>query len=117
VKKRRLDGPLLPLVRALNRARRDNPALQRLENISFLETENEQLFGFVKRRRDNTLFVVVNLDTSSPQEGVAIVPASMGLPPAYPVRDLLTDTRYTWHIGRNYVRLGPGQSHLMRVGQ
>jgi starch synthase (maltosyl-transferring) len=117
VKKRRLDGPLLPLIRALNRARRNNPALQRLDNISFLETENEQLFGFVKRRRDNTLFVVVNLDPSSPQEGVAIVPASMGLPPAYPVRDLLTDTQYTWHIGRNYVRLDAGQSHLMRVGQ
>ena len=116
VKERRLDGPLLPMIRTLNRARRENPALQRLDTITMIETENEQLFGFVKRVRDNTVFVVVNLDTGGTQEGVAIVPASMGLPPAYPVRDLLTDTPYTWHIGRNYVRLGPGQSHVMRVG-
>ena len=41
-KKRALDGPLLPLVRRLNRIRRENPALQRLDNVAFLETENER---------------------------------------------------------------------------
>jgi hypothetical protein len=39
----------------------------------------------------------------------------MGLPPAFPVHDLLTDERYLWHTGRNYVGLGPGQSHVLRV--
>src|SRR5256885_57430 len=38
-KDRSLDGPLLPLVSALNRARRDNPALQYLDNLTMLETE------------------------------------------------------------------------------
>ena len=33
------------------------------------------------------------------------------------VRDLLTDDLHTWGIGRNYVRLEPGQSHLLRVEQ
>jgi starch synthase (maltosyl-transferring) len=116
VRERKLDGPLLPLVRALNRARRENAALQHLANVTFLETENEQLFGFLKRSGDNTVVAVVNLDPASPQEGVCILPVSTGLPPAYPVRDLLADETWTWHIGRNYVRLQPGKSHLLRIG-
>jgi hypothetical protein len=33
------------------------------------------------------------------------------------VHDLLTDERFEWRIGRNYVRLEPGvrQAHLNRV--
>jgi starch synthase (maltosyl-transferring) len=115
-KRRKLDGPLLPMVGRLNRARRDNPALQRLENVHFLETENEQLLGYLKREGDNVVITVVNLDPSAGQEGVAIVPAGSGLPPAFLVRDLLADETYTWHIGRNYVGLAAGQSHLLRVG-
>jgi starch synthase (maltosyl-transferring) len=114
-KKRSLDGPLLPLVARLNLARRENPALQRLDNITFLETENERLFAFLKRTGDNAVIVVVNLDPLAAQEGVCLVPVSTGLPPAYRVRDLLAATDWTWHIGRNYVRLEPGRSHLLRI--
>ena len=57
----------------------------------------------------------MNLDPTAWHEGIAVVPASLGLPPAFPVRDLLTDAAYTWHTGRNYVALGPGQSHVLRV--
>jgi hypothetical protein len=58
------------------------------------------------------------LDATSVQEGVCILPVSTGLPPAYRVRDLLAagDADWTWHIGRNYVRLAPGQSHVLRIG-
>jgi len=116
VKRRRLDGPLLPLIATLNRARRENPALQYLDNITFLETENEQLFGYLKRTGDNAVVVVVNLDPAATQEGACVLPVSTGLPPAYRVRDLLADEEFTWHIGRNYVRLTPGQSHVLRIG-
>jgi starch synthase (maltosyl-transferring) len=115
VKKRALDGPLLPLIGALNRARRENPALQRLDDVTFLETENEQLFAFLKRWQGNDVIVVVNLDPTAEQEGVCILPVSTGLPPAYPVAELLTGDRWTWHIGRNYVKLGPGKSHVLRI--
>jgi starch synthase (maltosyl-transferring) len=115
-KRRRLDGPLLPLVRALNRARRENPALQHLDNVTFLETENEQLFAFLKRTGDNSVITVVNLDPFAVQEGVCLLPVSTGLPPAYRVRDLLAANDWTWNVGRNYVRLEPGQSHVLRVG-
>jgi starch synthase (maltosyl-transferring) len=116
LKKRKLDGPLLPLAAKLNKARRENPALQWLDPLTILETENERLFAFLKRRGENTVVTVVNLDPVSTQVGVCVVPVSTGLPPAYPVRDLLSDEKWTWRIGRNYVKLGPGQSHLLRIG-
>jgi starch synthase (maltosyl-transferring) len=116
VKERTLDGPLLPLVAKLNAARRENPALQWLDPLTFLETENEQLFAFLKRRDENTVVTIVNLDPRATQVGVCVVPVSTGLPPAYPVRDLLSEETWTWRIGRNYVKLAPGQSHVLRIG-
>jgi starch synthase (maltosyl-transferring) len=116
VRPRALDGPLLPLVARLNAARRENEALQWLDPLMVLETENEQLFAFLKRRGDNTIVVVVNLDPRGTQEGVCVLPVSTGFPPAYPVRDLLSDETFTWRIGRNYVKLGPGKSHVLRIG-
>jgi hypothetical protein len=47
---------------------------------------------------------------------VCVLPMSTGLAPAYRVRDLLTGDDWTWHLGRNYVRLPPGGSHVLRVG-
>jgi len=114
-KERSLDGPLLPLAARLNLARRENPALQYLDNITFLETENEQLLAYLKRTGSNGVIVVVNLDPLATQEGVCLLPVSTGLPPAYRVHDLLADRDWTWHIGRNYVRLAPGQSHVLRI--
>ena len=111
VKERRLDGVLLPLVRRLNAIRRGHAALQRLENVRFLETENEQLIAYAK----DDVLVVVNLDSDNTQEGVMVVPAALGLPPAFTARDLLGDEDYAWRIGRNYVRLEPGRSHVLHV--
>jgi starch synthase (maltosyl-transferring) len=115
LKQRKLDGPLLPLAAKLNAARRENPALQWLD-LTILATENERLFAFVKQRGQNTVVTVVNLDPAATQVGVCVVPVSTGLPPAYAVRDLLTDEKWTWRIGRNYIKLGPGQSHVLRIG-
>ena len=115
VKKRKLDGPLLPLAKRLNAIRRENAALQRLDNVDFLETENEQLIAYVKRSEGNVVIVCVNLDPRAEHEGVVTVPVWLGLPPAYSATELLSETEFHWRIGRNYVRLGPGQSHVLRV--
>ena len=50
-------------------------------------------------------------------QGVPILFDGSGahLPPAFPVRDALVDESYLWHTGRNYVRLDPGASHVLRV--
>ncbi|MBA2384135.1 MAG: alpha-1,4-glucan--maltose-1-phosphate maltosyltransferase, partial [Actinobacteria bacterium] len=111
-KSRSLDGPLLPLVRRLNEIRRAEPALQRFENIRFLETHNEQLLGYAKGR---DLAIVVNLDPFARREGLAVVPPDLGLPAEFPVTDLLTGERYRWKVGRNYVGLAPGRSHVLKV--
>jgi starch synthase (maltosyl-transferring) len=115
VKRRALDGPLLPLIGKLNAIRRANVALQRLEGIDVLETENEQLIAYLRRAEGNTLVVCVNLDPRSAQEGVAVVPASLGLPPAFAASELLSGEAFHWRLGRNFVRLGPGRSHILRV--
>jgi starch synthase (maltosyl-transferring) len=115
VKKRKLDGPLLPLVKRLNRIRRENLALQRLDNVDFLETENDQLIAYAKRGEGNIVLVCVNLDARAEHEGVVTVPVWLGLPPAYSATELLTDQEFHWRIGRNYVRLAPGQAHVLRV--
>jgi len=115
-KQRRLDGPLLPLVGRLNAARRDNPALQRIDNLVFLETANDHLIAYAKRSAGNVVITCVNLDPHHAQEGLAIVPASLGLPPSFTVRDLLTDETHLWRIGRNYLRLDPAgiPAHVLR---
>src|SRR5207302_1983979 len=43
-KQRTLDGPLLPLVQRLNDLRRAHAALQRADNLRWLETENDPLW-------------------------------------------------------------------------
>ena len=48
LKRRTLDGPLLPLVQALNELRRAEPALQRVDNLRWLETENDALVAYAK---------------------------------------------------------------------
>jgi starch synthase (maltosyl-transferring) len=111
VKHRLLDGELLPLVRQLNEIRREHAALQRLENLRLLETENEQLIAYAK----DDVLVVVNLDPQRAQEGVTVVPAALGLPPAFTARDLLADEDHAWRIGRNYVRLEPGKCHVLHI--
>jgi starch synthase (maltosyl-transferring) len=115
-KERTLDGPLLPLVRRLNEIRRENPALRFLDNIHFLETENDALIAYAKRTGDNTIITVVTLDPVHAQEGVALVPYELGLPPAFAVTDLLSGERFDWRMGRNYVRLDPHRvAHVLRV--
>jgi starch synthase (maltosyl-transferring) len=116
-KRRTLDGPMLPMIQRINRIRRKNAALQELDNVTFLETANEALIAYVKQSAGNTIITVVNIDPHQPQEGLAILPAQLGLPPSFTAHDLLTDDRFQWRIGQNYIRLEPWlrQAHVIRV--
>ena len=117
IKHRALDGPMLPLIQRVNQIRKDNVALQELPNITFLDTANDALIAYAKHSRGNTIITAVSIDPHQIQEGLAIVPANLGLPPSFTAHDLLTDERYPWRIGPNYVRFEPGvrQAHIMRV--
>jgi len=117
IKKRKLKGELLPMIGRINFIRRDSPALQHFDNVTFLETANDALIAYAKQSAGNTIVTVVNLDPHQIQEGTATVPASLGLPPSFTAHDLLSDERFQWRIGPNYVRLEPGvrQAHVVRV--
>ena len=111
MKQRSLDGPLLPLVQALNDARRAEPALQRVDNLRWLETENDALVAYAK----DDVVCVVNIDPFAEQAGVCVIPVSLGFPPAFEARELLTGADFTWRAGRNYVQLAPGKAHVVKV--
>jgi starch synthase (maltosyl-transferring) len=106
----------------VNRARRENPALQRLDNLRFLEIANDQLIAYVKRSPDqaNTVIVVVNLDPHAAQAAMLDVPPDaigVAADRSYSVHDLVTGRRHTWSR-RNYVHLDPigGEPvHILRV--
>ncbi len=117
IKQRSLDGPLLPMVRRINEIRRENPALQRLENVHFIDSYNEALIAYVKSSPGNTVICVVNIDPHNVQEGAGVIPAHLGLPPAFAAHDLLSGDHFDWRIGANYVRLEPGGAHVLRVEQ
>jgi starch synthase (maltosyl-transferring) len=117
LKARKLDGRLLPLVQKLNSARHSNAALQDLSNITFLDTANDALVGYAKQSGGNTVIVIVSLDPFGAQEGLATIPAHLGLPPSFEAHELLTGEHFRWRIGPNYVRLvaGERQAHVISV--
>jgi starch synthase (maltosyl-transferring) len=115
-KRRALNGPLLTLIARINAIRRDNPALQQLDNIHFLTTENDALIAYAKRTGDNTIITVVTLDPTGAQEGIVVVPYGLGLAPVFTVTDLLSGESFDWRMGRNFVRLDPYRvAHLLKV--
>ncbi|MCZ7589706.1 MAG: DUF3416 domain-containing protein [Gaiella sp.] len=116
VKERRLEGPLLPLLRRLNEVRRAHPALTGagLERLTWLETESDHLLSYARTLGRDAVLVAVNLDPFAVHDGVCVVPWELGLGDAFRVVDALTGEVYDWG-SRNYVRLGPGQAHVLEV--
>jgi len=117
-------GSLAPLISRVNRARRENPALQQDWNLRFVPTDNHELISYSKYNddRSNVILVVVNLDPHHKHSGFVEVPAdSFGIDREHPyeVEDLLSGESYLWEGTRNYVELDPDicPAHLFRVRQ
>ncbi|HEX6202416.1 MAG TPA: alpha-1,4-glucan--maltose-1-phosphate maltosyltransferase, partial [Thermoanaerobaculia bacterium] len=119
-----LDDPasLAELIARVNRARRENPALQTDRGLDFLPIDNDALLAYTKRTEDgaNLVLVIVNLDPHHTQSGWVDLPLdALGLPDDRPfqVHDLLTDARYLWNGPRNFVQLDPRSvpAHLFRL--
>jgi starch synthase (maltosyl-transferring) len=105
-------GHIRDLVTSVNRIRRENPALQSNDSLTFCETENPNVIAFYKVSPDRrqAILVVVNLDYEHMQHGRVRVPLDqLGLPlgDTYDVVDRLSGARYTWLGEWNYVRLDP----------
>jgi starch synthase (maltosyl-transferring) len=104
----------------INRIRRENPALHRLDNLSFLPSDYEGILAYRKSAPGNELLIVVNLDPFRPHESMLEVPIqALGIheSESYEVMDLLTLSRYVWRGSRNYVRLDPNErvAHVFRL--
>ena len=105
-------GNLTGLISRVNRIRRENPALQTNDSLTFQSVDNEQLLAYTKAAEEshNVILTVVNLDPHHVQSGwLTLSPAELGIDPAgaFQVHDLLTGERYLWHGTRNYVQLDP----------
>jgi starch synthase (maltosyl-transferring) len=113
---------LSELIARVNRARRENPALQSDWRLHFHDTDNEAIVCFSKTTRDfsNIVLAVVNLDSKHKHSGwVDLDLDALGLDAAHPyqVHELLGDSRHLWTGARNYVELDPQvlPAHLFRI--
>ncbi len=99
-------------IRLVNRIRRDNPALWRFTNLTFLNTWNDQILAWYKisEAKDNLVIVAVNLDAKHVQEARFEVPLwAFGLPDdaAIEAIDLVHGNRLTWNGKVQSLRLDP----------
>jgi starch synthase (maltosyl-transferring) len=109
-------------IAALNRIRRENPALQSDHSLRFFGTDNDQLLAYAKQTADraNQIVCVVNLNPHHAHAGwVELDLGWLGIEPdrPYQVHDLLSGARFLWTGPRNYVQLDPQRSpaHVFRV--
>jgi len=119
-----IDRPdsLRHFISRVNKIRRENPALQRNDNLCFHNVDNDELICYSKHTDDlnNIILVVVNLHHTYTHSGWVELPlGDLGLSAQepYQVHDLLSDARYVWHGPRNYVELNPHSSpaHIFRI--
>jgi starch synthase (maltosyl-transferring) len=113
-------GNLNDDIRAINRIRKQNRALQLLSNLSFHTSENDQILFYRKAAPGNDLLIAVTLDPAHVQETMVHAPLAeleIGHDEPFEVRDLLTGARYQWRGVRNYIRLDPQVQvgHVLRV--
>jgi starch synthase (maltosyl-transferring) len=115
-------GNLRGLIKRINRIRRENPALQQTRNLRFLTVDREEIIAYCKYTddHDNIVLTAVNLDPRHTHAVWLHLPLElMGAATDQPfqVHDLVSDARYLWHSGSNYVELNPQVMpvHIFRI--
>ena len=103
---------LSELIARVNRARRENPALQSDASLRFFPVDNDNLLCYAKSAGDldSLVVTVVNLDPHHVQSGwVELDLASLGIDThtPYQMHDLLSGARFLWSGTRNFVQLDP----------
>jgi starch synthase (maltosyl-transferring) len=113
---------LRSLITRVNRARRENPALQSNQELRFCSIDNDRLIAYFKRdaASGNVVLTVVNLDPLHVQSGwLELDLDQLQIDPRveFQVHDLLSDQRYLWRGPRNYVSLDPQRipAHVLRL--
>ncbi|HXE11789.1 MAG TPA: alpha-1,4-glucan--maltose-1-phosphate maltosyltransferase [Bryobacteraceae bacterium] len=113
---------LSEIIGLVNRARRENPALQNDWSIQFHATDNDDLLCYSKQSSDgeNIVLVIVNLNPHYTHSGFVNLDLDLlKIESDHPfqVHDQLTGARYIWHGPRNFVQLNPQSmpAHIFRV--
>ena len=116
-----MENKLTYIIRQTNHARIENSALQRTNNITFCDIQNDQILAYLKTHHNgNRILCIVNLDGHNRQSGYVRIP--LHLIQKYPdqeyiVHDLVTGAKYVWRGEYNYIDLDPHvmPMHLFRI--
>ncbi|MEC9487001.1 MAG: alpha-1,4-glucan--maltose-1-phosphate maltosyltransferase [Prosthecochloris sp.] len=121
-------GNIRAEITRVNHIRREQPALQQTNNITFVRIdagegrEHDMLMGYVKRSDDdaNVILTVVNLDPHAAHSGWLRFPLeAFDLPHdhRFRVEDLLSERTWEWDGEWNFVSLHPGSmpAHIFKV--
>lgn len=106
------------LMLQLNEIRRKHPALQQLRQVELLETNNDDIFAFIKKDGDSEIIVVVSLNENEAVSGEVSIPdraLPLGNYELIGVHDELSGRNFVW--GRkNFVALDPANpAHILVV--
>ena len=107
-----MPGNIIAEITALNRVRRQHPALQSHLGLKFYDASNDQIILYGKRDPldHSMVLVVVSFDPHISQEAAIEVPLwEFGLPDeaAIAVTDLMNGEHFIWHGKHQYIRLDP----------
>jgi starch synthase (maltosyl-transferring) len=101
---------LAEMISRVNRIRHDHPALQQDREFTIHHLDNDQMMAYSKRRDDDVVLTVVNLDTNWTQAGRTWLDLdALGIDDDEPfeVHDLIGGARYTWRGRDNFVEIDP----------
>jgi len=116
-----MENKLTYIIRMTNKARVENTALQRTNNITFCDIQNDNILAYLKTAwNGNRILAIVNLDPHNTQGGYVKLPLNLiNKHPneEYIVRDLLTGAKYFWKGEYNAIELNPNLMpvHLFRI--
>jgi starch synthase (maltosyl-transferring) len=113
---------LTEVIKIVNRARKENEALQDTYNLQFCNIQNDQIIAYLKQNvaGDNKILCVVNMDSKNTQAGMVQLPLhkiGKAHDEAFVVKDLVTGISYKWQGEWNFVQLNPHALpfHLFKI--
>ena len=108
-------GNIKPFVAAINRIRRENPALQELLNLTFWRADDDNVLFYSKitADRSNMVFIAVNLDPFEAHNVTLWFPIGeigLGDADAFEAEELLTGAKHLWRGSPQHIRLDPNEN-------
>ena len=113
-----IQNKLTTLITRINAIRNEQASLQQTNNITFCDTNNEQVMAYYKfdDARDNETFMVVSLDAFNNAQAMVRIPIEQLGNQPLKVEDLITGNTYYWDKEWNFVELSPALPfHLFKI--